>query len=363
MSDFITTSSTISLNDPKLKVVAKRALGTCFLAMQKAVMSSVNARSFPLPADRGALEHVFLSRINQLDSSQRAGAVARVRDHLAAGEATRASLVGPELARINLQDARSVSELVRTVPVPAAQRLTRDDFLAQRPLHGPRGLIPLQSSKRLGLRIHKVRCVDETNPEWPGDDEIALGASTIDETGDVKQVAKFDVRNDFDDGEQKVYSPPRELVWFDLSEGTVWPKSYFVSLVLAEKDMGGLVGFLSDLTTALRKEVVKAIKDYADDLAPILGPVGPIIAPIVGPLSQYIGTAVGWVLDQVGQLLKAWLGDDIFVPQTVSASISSANATFGGKLDSNEGIVTFRGHGGTYTVTFDWILSPIAGGT
>lgn len=361
MSDFITTSSSIAINDPKLKAVAKRALGTCFLAMQKAVMSSVNPRSFPLPADREALEHVFLSRINQLDSAQRAGAVARVRDHLAAGEATRASLVGAELARLNLQDARSVSDLVRAVPVPAAQRLTRDDF--QRPLHGPRGLIPLQISKRLGLRIHKVRCVDETNPEWPGDDEIALAASTIDETGDVKQVAQFNVRDDFDDGEQKVYSPPRELVWFDLSEGTVWPKSYFVSLVLAEKDMGGLVGFVSELTSALRKEVVKAIKDYADDLAPILGPVGPIIAPIVGPISQYIGTAVGWVLDQVGEILKAWLGDDIFVPQTFSASISSASATFGGKLDSNEGTATFRGHGGTYTVTFDWILSPIAGGT
>lgn len=359
MSDFITTSTNVAINDPKLKAAAKRALSTCLLAMQKAVMSSVNPRSFPMPADRDALEHVFLSRIQQLDSSQRAGAVARVRDHLAAGEATRASLIGADLARLNLQDARSVSELVRAVPAPAAQRLTRDELLGPRTLHGPRGLIPLQASRRLGMRIHKVRCVDETNPEWPGDDEISLGASTIDETGDVKKVSPFTVRTDFDDGEQKVYSPPRELVWFDLTEGATWPKSYFVSLVLAETDMGGIVGFLSDLTSKLRTEVLKAVQDFVGDLGPI---VGPILGP-VGPLAPVIGAAVGWVLDQVGALLKAWLGDDIFTPQTVSASISSANATFGGKLDSNEGTVTFRGHGGTYTVTFDWILSPIAGGT
>ncbi|HRC55067.1 MAG: hypothetical protein IPI49_14955 [Myxococcales bacterium] len=354
MADIITTSENIGINDPKIKAIAKRVLGACILSAQKATMHAVNARSFPMPADRGAMESLLHDRFVSLDSSKRAGAVARVRDHLAAGPAVRAALVGPELAALDLQDSRSMFEHVKAIPMAPTMRLSRDLLAAPRALHGPSGLIPLQPSKRLGLRIHKVRCVDETNPEWGGDDEIALGGTTVDETGDVTKVAEFGVRNDFDDGEQKVYSPPKEFVWFNLSEGTAWPKSYFVTLVLAEKDMGGLSDFLNKMLDKVKTEVITALSTA----------VGAAIGTSGGPIGTIIGSVVGWIVGQVFAWLKAWWSDDVFAPQTVSISLPSANATFsGGAKDSLERTLTYQGFGGTYAVTFDWILSPIAGGT
>ena len=80
-----------------------------------------------------------------------------------------------------------------------------------------------------------------------------MGGTTVDETGDTKKVPQFTVRNDFDDGEQKVYSPPKQFTWFSLTEGATWPKSYFVTLVLAEVDMGGLAEFLNQLLEAVGK--------------------------------------------------------------------------------------------------------------
>ncbi len=354
MPDFITTSENIGINDPKIKAIAKRVLGACILSAQRATMSTVNARAFPLPADPGSMERLFHARFVSLDSPRRAGAVARVRDHLSAGTAARSALVGPELAGMDLQDAKPVFERLRAMPLSPNLRLSRDALESPRALHGPVGLIPLQPARRLGLRIHKVRCVDETNPEWMSDDEIALGGTTVDETGDAKKIPEFTVRNDFDDGEQKVYSPPKELVWFNLAEGDKWPKSYYVSLVLAEKDMGGLADFLNSMLDKVKSEVVSALS----------AAIGGAIGMSGGPVGMIIGAVVGWVVGQVFEWLNAWWSDDVFQPKTVSLALGSATSTFaGGAMDSPESTVTFKGFGGTYAVTYDWALSPIAGGT
>jgi hypothetical protein len=74
------------------------------------------------------------------------------------------------------------------------------------------------TTDKLERRIQKVHCVDETNPEFWGDDEIALGGESVDESGDVKKISPFTVRNDFDDNEQRVYTPPKRFTEFNLRE-------------------------------------------------------------------------------------------------------------------------------------------------
>ena len=60
----------------------------------------------------------------------------------------------------------------------------------------------------LRLRIHRVQCVAETS--GPGSDEIVLGGTTIDATGDTAKLPVFTVSNSFDTGDPPVvYSPPR----------------------------------------------------------------------------------------------------------------------------------------------------------
>ena len=53
-----------------------------------------------------------------------------------------------------------------------------------------------------------MKCNDETNTEWPGSDEIAIGAITVDEDGDTNKIAETYVAGGFDDGDRKVYDRP-----------------------------------------------------------------------------------------------------------------------------------------------------------
>lgn len=94
-------------------------------------------------------------------------------------------------------------------------------------------LLRQQTVSKLELRIHKVKCLDETDGFWgseAGDDEIWLGGTTVDESGDAEKVEPFPVRDDFDDGEEHIYSPPIQFASFDLTEGTEFPKVVFRNL-------------------------------------------------------------------------------------------------------------------------------------
>jgi hypothetical protein len=343
----ITLSPVTDLADRKVREVAKRVLHTFLIASEKAVASQVEPAAYKLPAESNAVEHVFLARFRSLAPEIRQAASSRVMSLVKAPTAQRATYFG-DLADLDLHAARPVTELAKARAFPAALRFPLA-HIQELKLHGGvllQGLVPQQTTNKLEFRIHKVRCVDETNPEWLGDDEIALGGTTVDETGDAKKVAQFTVRNDFDDGEQKVYAPPKQFTWFSLAEGgNVWPKSYFVTLVLAEKDMGGLADFLNKLLDAVKGHVIEALG----------AAIGGVIGSIGGPLAAVIGAAVGWIVGKIFEWLKSWWSDDVFPPKTLSISIPSMTHRWaGGATDSPEGVVRFSGHGGTYDLTYDW---------
>ena len=67
-------------------------------------------------------------------------------------------------------------------------------------------------SQQISLRVHSVKCIDETNGAWAerfGNDEIWLGGYTISSTGDTQPIAPSEVYAGFDDGDVKVFEPPR----------------------------------------------------------------------------------------------------------------------------------------------------------
>ena len=72
----------------------------------------------------------------------------------------------------------------------------------------------IQLNSGLKFRLHRVKCVDETNPEWPGDDEISMGGTSVNCQEVAEKINEFRVGNSFDDGESKRYSPPRILKIF-----------------------------------------------------------------------------------------------------------------------------------------------------
>lgn len=354
----ITLSEVSELADPKLKSIAKRVLNTLCVEAEKAVAHHAEPGTYKLSADANSVEAILLARFKTLSATKQQAAATLALASVRAPLERRQALYG-DIGALDLKTATTVEAQVRALPFPAALRLQADYVQTHSMVHGqilvPQpsaapitrdGLKPQANHSKLEFRIHRVRCVDETNPEWPGDDEIALAGVSVDESGDTKKITEFMVRDDFDDGEQKVYSPPKQFTFFSLLEGTTWPKSYAVTLILAEKDMGGLSDFLTKLWEKVKGKVLEAVA----------AAIGGAIGSTVPGLGTLVGTVVGWVLGKFIEWLIGLFQDDIFAPITLTASIPSLGATWSGKTDSPEGEVKWTGYGGEYRLVFDWRL-------
>ena len=358
----ITDSQVMELADAKLKRVAKRVLYTFQVAGEKAVAHHADPAKYPLPADSNSAEHLFLARFRELKPGQQQAAVARVMASVKAPEAERNARFGA-LARVNLKLPTSVEAQTRALEFPAALKFPANHLMSLTNLHGHilgpvldgtvlAGLAPQQSIDKLECRIHQVKCVDETNPEGGGDDDIELSGTSVDENGSTHKVARFEV-GDFGDGDVKNYSPARQFTWFNLLEGgigvTSWPKRYFVTLVLAEVDWGGLGDFVHKLLKKLKEEIKDALKDA------LLVGVGIGVGSLAGPIGAAVGAALGWVLGKLFDWIRDWLNDEVFAPCTITCDISSLAFRWpGNSKNSPQRTVRFRGYGGTYTLTYDW---------
>ncbi len=352
-----TTEEITDLADPKLRQVAMRVLKEMELAIQKAVAHEADPATYPLPAEQDAVERLVHARAQTLKPEQRRLAVAKVMPRVMAAPAQQAQALG-DLAKINLRAPTSVAKQADALPFPASLKLQAN---ALQPLASFASAATVAASSagvavaaiasvtdKLELRLHRVKCVDETGSGTFGElgkDEIALSGTAVDETGDIHKLTEFKV-GDFNDGDVRTFSPPRRLTSFDLREGTAFPKSYFVTLVLAEKDLGGgLADFVSRLLEKVRERVI----------AYLAAAIGGAIGTSGGPVGAAIGAAVGFVIGKVFELIKALFADDIFPPKTISAAIGSLSHRFaGGQVDSPDAVLTFVGHSGTYQLTYDW---------
>ena len=214
-------------------------------------------------------------------------------------------------------------------------------------------------NKGLEFRLHRVKCIDETNPEWPGDDEIAMGGTAVPPNGTPSKINEFSVGTSFDDGESKFYAPPRLLKSFSLTN-LAYPAEFLVFLGMAEKDNGGLSDFLNDMWEAIKDEVQAIVTAVGAAAGLALGTMigGTIGTAIGGPLGTIIGAVAGAILGAlVGWLISA-IKDDIFTPQSAAVALPSPAATFaGGALTSPTFSLNFRDHGGHYRVFYSWKIN------
>lgn len=330
----------------KVKAVAERVVQEVLLAADKVAAHHAEPAKYPLPADKKATEYLVAQRFDSLPEDKKKRAAEAVVADLKGG-AARAKRLG-DLARVDLHSPASVGAQIQRMPFPDRLKFPADELKKL-----PASLLPEESAPRpeaaaavpalhkLELRIHRVKCVDETSEL--GSDEIYLAGTSVDESGDALKIAQFKVRS-FDDGDVKTYVPPRQFHWFNLNEGTKYPKSYFVTLVLAEVDFGGLADYVNKLLDLIRSKVTAYLA------AAIGGAIGASGGPIGILIGMAVGAAVGWIFDQ----LKGLFADEVFKPVTVSAVIPSLTSRWAGKADSAEQTVDYRGFGGHYQVTYDW---------
>ena len=357
----ITVSQVGTIADRRIKAIADEVATTVRLAAAKATVNAINPAQYPLSQRPSSLERIFSARLASLTRTQQGKAALTGQDLLAMTARARRSDYG-RLASVNLRDRTAVEDQVQAMKVPASLRLARDyveaaqvtaTSIAPAILRSP--LLPgpnLLASRptTLEFRLHKLFAADETGGYWAeklGADEMHLGGSAIDATGVTTAIGRFKV-GDFNDGDVVTWSTPKVMTKFDLTRGTNWPKTYFVTLALAEADMGGFSKYLNDLVDKVA-EVVKKKLAEAIGIA-----VGAASGGVIGAL---IGLAVGYAVGKAIEWLKAWWGDDIFAPVTVNVEIAGYSSRFGGATDSPNVVAKMTGHDGDYRLTYDWRLA------
>jgi hypothetical protein len=210
----------------------------------------------------------------------------------------------------------------------------------------------------LDYRIERVKCADETNPEWPGDDEIAMGGVAVGHNGGTAKVSQFMVADDFDDSEVKVYTDPGKLFHrFDLTGSGTFPRTYSNVVMLAEKDGSGFADAINTVWQKVKDDVLTVIeKAVAGVLTGYLG----------AALAEAIGKAVAWLVGVFFDWLFQLFLDDLFNPGTHYVYLPNRyewmykNASDYGwtAFRAPTGTFTFNGHGGSYKVNVHWQVNP-----
>jgi len=349
MAENTTTEVGVELRNPQLAAIAKRILRKAELAAEKIAANHAEPARYPLATASDGIEAILAPRFKTLPTLQKKQAGERALARLTQPSRVRATRFS-ELMKVDLQSQIAIdlqaAKLLKPISFDAAAKTALMAEVKKAPLAAPP---PPTAYNRVALRIRSVRCEDETNGAFgleAGDDEISMGGTVIDESGDTNKVAAFMVRDDFDDNEQKTYNPPRTFASFSITEGgNHYPKSYFATVVLSEVDNGGFPSFLNQLTGYIRNEVKTAIQQ---GLSPEIGP----------ELAAIVAEAVAWVLNALFNLLASIWGDDQFAPAQLRCNISNPDNNFqSGTATSSERWIRYKGHGGQYLVKYDWHLT------
>jgi hypothetical protein len=206
----------------------------------------------------------------------------------------------------------------------------------------------------LKFEVEKVKCVDETDPEFLGKDHIHMGGTQVDDKENQVKIGQVEV-GDFNDGDFALYNPPYELSSFPLDEK--YPKDFAIFLSIAEKDNGGFADFLSELYDAIKAElelIFAALGAWAGaEIGAVIG--SSVGTTIGGPIGTILGTIAGFILGAVVGWIVSALRDDIFEPQIASIHLPTGDATFeGGSLTSPSMTLVYIGHGGKYKLVYRW---------
>ena len=227
-----------------------------------------------------------------------------------------------------------------------------------------------RAPKYVTLQIHKVRCM-KTTREIDKDEIFIVAIKTV---GKVEQNrGKKIVRGrslkgkkinagKFKKGTVARFSKPKTIARFGYGGSKKeWPRSYFATLLLIEKDEGKLGLIVSKAIKRLDKKTVTAISSTVGDAAQaaaaagaagVGGAIGSVI-PLVGTaVGAAVGTAIGLGIKEIGRARA----DDVFPPRKTSQKLARP-ARKTGLIPNSRKEIIFKGFGGRYKVTYSWCIS------
>ncbi|MCA9998155.1 MAG: RICIN domain-containing protein [Anaerolineales bacterium] len=203
-------------------------------------------------------------------------------------------------------------------------------------------------AQRLQFRILEVAALDETDPEWPGNDDISLAFTYASRSGVVK--VPFRRVGTFSDGTvQRYYNQPWVAAEIPLNH---MPDMLQVSLLLVEEDGGGKERVLDEYYGYQQMPFMRSQQALqTTEKASVEEQAAQIAVEALKKLAQELADVA---LKKVGNYLVGG-ADDFFPVQTVNKLITSPQQRFNGAT-FERGEMVIRGHGGRYRIVYDWKL-------
>lgn len=335
------------------RLIADRVVQTALLAAEKAAAHEQDPKAYPIPSDPNSFEQIYLSVLRTVKPEVKQRALMQLTASLKADETIRRAKFG-DLVEIDLKSATAIDEQIRALPplnlklpsVPIQEPPSVDDINGDG-IPEPvikKFLLAGNIVEPLELRLVKVHCIDETNPEPFGSDDMRLSGVATNPDGTTYKLPILDIGipGGFDDGDWN--TKPQTVTKFNLNAGQGFPKGCFITLVLAEEDFGKLSGFVNQLLTKVQSEVVKALTSLAG------AKIGAAIGSFGGVATAVVGAIIGYGVGELINGLKSWFEDDLFKPVTISFEVPSAVAEI-----SSPTSIRWKGHGGDYELFFEWI--------
>ena len=222
-----------------------------------------------------------------------------------------------------------------------------------------------EQGRRLSLQLVRLTCRDETEHEgvWPvegegiANDAIRLTCAVTTRIGVEAEPSEcrtetMNLGDNYEDN--RTVTLNREVAALFIREGSSYPVTMNVVLLLGEEDWGG-ANWDKEVKEVVRVAGVAASKGVVTLTAT---GVGGVIGTALGPVGTAVGAAVGAVVGAIIEGLTSAiqsLESDVFPPQDLSLFLQSPDARFeGASPDRLTGYLDFMGHGGDYRLTYEW---------
>jgi len=324
------------LPDADLNEVADELTHMLVLAAQKVVANSVNPGKYPLPDDRNSFEQIISKRFKRFKPEKRR--IIAERNLPAITQYWREFNQPFDRFPADLSKKQSIQLQLKSTLNQKLKRIdwkriaTAFNFGEGEYVVGPHA----SEARGLEYQIRYVVCTQETNE--PGTDSIDLGAIAIDVDATVEEIPAFRVGEFSQHHPNNVvaYNPLLSIARFDLGKGKDWPRTYFVTFILAEIDWGTFPDWLNTLCQEARKYAKEAIEAEYGSLAAMVA-------------NYVMGKFIEW-------LAIAWQ-DDVFQPITVECHLPSPSARFPGGSADNPLVLKWSNHGGEYWLTLNLHIS------
>lgn len=152
------------------------------------------------------------------------------------------------------------------------------------------------------VQFTKMECLDESDPEWAGEDEVATQWAIA---CDSQAYSKGSDTYEFDDGVIRAYHDSDKVVFVPGGDAGVVLQYLFIGTALWEIDSGDAQGF---------NEALGFMGDVAKGIGSLFGGAGKTAGEIIGYVLKGLGKLISWLggnPDGLGEKYLTWTVTDL----------------------------------------------------